>query len=718
MMLHKVMDPLGQLELIDTLQSLGLSYHFEGETKRILEGLYNNDHSGDLWKKENLYATALKFHLFRQHGYSVADEVFNSFMERGSFKACLCDDTKGMLALYEASFLSIEGENISEETRDFSKKHLQEFVKQNKDQNLSNVAVSHALELPLHWRIPRVEARWFIDVYRSKEDMNPTLLKLAELDFNMVQATHQEDLKQVSRWWRSIGIAEKLSFARDRLTESFFWTVGCTFHPHFGYCRRISTKVNVLITVLDDIYDVYGTIDELELFTDVVERWDINAMDGLPNYMKICFLALHNSVNEMAFDILKEQEFHIIRYFKKAWADLCQAYLLEAKWYYSGYTPSLQEYLENACFSIGAPTILVHAYFSYTNPITKEALDCLEEYPNIVRLSSMILRLADDLGTSTDELKRGDVPKSIQCYMNETGASEEDAREYIRCLISATWNKMNEERSMTSPFSETFIEIAFNLGRMAQCIYQYGDGHESTTEGESDSESESATEGESDEEIASDENSSESEEKYSDDDAEAEEEKDLEAPVLPIGFEKLENNHSGSEGIVAEQSDIQVSVENQAFTMEIYNSEALVDVYVTEAEEAAMKTNDQSSVETPISMKNMSPDILISDCEVTLSTVATNSISEGKTSCHAEDPMAKAEEMHETLVDVCVMPAHESNMSTDLISDSKATYEIPFQPFAADQISGQFPRPTQLTPRKSSAIKESTIQKVLNSGSN
>ena len=40
-------------------------------------------------------------------------------------------------------------------------------------------------------------------------------------------------------------------------------------------------------------------------------------MDGIPNYMKICFLALHNSVNEMAFDILKEQELHIIPYFNK-----------------------------------------------------------------------------------------------------------------------------------------------------------------------------------------------------------------------------------------------------------------------------------------------------------------------------------------------------------------------------------------------------------------
>ena len=84
-----------------------------------------------------------------------------------------------------------------------------------------------------------------------------------------------------------------------------------------------------------------------------------------------------------------------------------------------------------------------------------------------------------------------------------------------------------------------------------------------TTEGESDSESKSATEGES----ASDENTFECEEDYSDDDAKKVEEKDLEAPVLPIGFEKLENNHSDSESIVAEQSDIQVSIENQASTM-------------------------------------------------------------------------------------------------------------------------------------------------------
>ena len=72
MMLQKVVDPLEQLELIDILQKLGLSYHFECEMKRMLEVLYNNDH-GDGWKEENLYAIALKFRLLRQHGYRASE---------------------------------------------------------------------------------------------------------------------------------------------------------------------------------------------------------------------------------------------------------------------------------------------------------------------------------------------------------------------------------------------------------------------------------------------------------------------------------------------------------------------------------------------------------------------------------------------------------------------------------------------------------------------
>ena len=72
--------------------------------------------------------------------------------------------------------------------------------------------VTYALELPLHWRIIKFETRGFIDIYRRREYMNPIILKLAKMDFNMVQAIHQEDLKQVSRLKKLIISHIKLSF--------------------------------------------------------------------------------------------------------------------------------------------------------------------------------------------------------------------------------------------------------------------------------------------------------------------------------------------------------------------------------------------------------------------------------------------------------------------------------------------------------------------------
>ncbi|XP_041011484.1 myrcene synthase, chloroplastic-like, partial [Juglans microcarpa x Juglans regia] len=306
MMFNKVLEPPKQLDLVDILQRLGVSYHFQ-DIRRILKKIGNTStHDGDVCKKESLYTTSLEFRLLRQNGYNVPQEIFSNLKNgKGNFKVCLCDDIEGILALYEASLLLIEGESIMEEARNFATKHLKEYVNQSNDQNLC-ARVNHALELPLHWRMPRLEARWFIDVYRSGK-MNSILLELAELDSNMVQTVHQDILKEGSRWWRHTGLGD-LSFARDRLMENFLWTVGVSFQPGLGYNRRVLTKVNALITTIDDhVYDVYGTLDELEIFTDAVERWDVNATEKLPYYMQTCFLSLHNTINEMAFETLKEK---------------------------------------------------------------------------------------------------------------------------------------------------------------------------------------------------------------------------------------------------------------------------------------------------------------------------------------------------------------------------------------------------------------------------
>ncbi|XP_022971751.1 terpene synthase 10-like [Cucurbita maxima] len=468
-------DPLKRLKLIDTLQRLGISYHFENEIKDVLKRIYEKRFKSDDSEKNNLYAISLEFRLLRQHGFDVSQDVFNNFEETKNFSTGLYQDLNGMVSLYEASFLCKEGENILEAAKHFTINYLEKYTRSCKDEYEASI-IRHALELPLHWRISRLEARWFIDIYQRKVDMNPILLEIAKLDFNRVQSIHQEDLKYASRWWSSIGFSEKLSFARDRLMECFFWTVGFGFEPQLSYFRRMVTKVNALITTIDDVYDVYGTLDELELFTDAIERWNVDAMDQLPDYMKICFFGLYNSINEMAFDALRDKGTNVIHDLKKTWVDLCKSYMFEAKWYHTDYKPTLEEYLDNAWISIGGPVILVHAYVFVTSPMLQD-MESLEAHIDIIRCSSIILRLADDLGTSTNELERGDVPKSIQCYMNDTGASENNAREHIKNLIDETWKKLNTAEVKNSILPHVFIQIAKNLARMGQCMYQYGDGH-------------------------------------------------------------------------------------------------------------------------------------------------------------------------------------------------------------------------------------------------
>ncbi|KAJ7950498.1 Isoprene synthase [Quillaja saponaria] len=106
---------------------------------------------------------------------------------------------------------------------------------------------------------------------------------------------------------------EKLSFARERLMETFFSSVCMTYEPHLGDCRRLISVLIQVLTVIDDIYDVHGTLEELELFTNAIERWVRNAMDNLPNYMKICFFALNNFENEITSDILHKKGVNIIQ---------------------------------------------------------------------------------------------------------------------------------------------------------------------------------------------------------------------------------------------------------------------------------------------------------------------------------------------------------------------------------------------------------------------
>lgn len=86
--------------------------------------------------------------------------------------------------------------------------------------------------------------------------------------------------------------------------------------------------------------------------------------------------------------------------FRKTHSILC---MYSREWYYIYnicYSGQTFWYLDNAWISISTPVVWPHSYFLTANSISDEALQCSMNYPNIVRLPAIILRLEDDLGTS------------------------------------------------------------------------------------------------------------------------------------------------------------------------------------------------------------------------------------------------------------------------------------------------------------------------------
>ena len=60
--------------------------------------------------------------------------------------------------------------------------------------------------------------------------------------------------------------------SRSRVPEGYFWMLGAYIEPRYALGRNILLKVFKLTSILDDVYDAYGTIDELTVFTKAAIR--------------------------------------------------------------------------------------------------------------------------------------------------------------------------------------------------------------------------------------------------------------------------------------------------------------------------------------------------------------------------------------------------------------------------------------------------------------
>ncbi|KAL0443442.1 UNVERIFIED_CONTAM: Beta-caryophyllene synthase [Sesamum latifolium] len=424
-----------KLELIDSIQRLGVSYHFEEE----IDSCHLRTRQQCSSKDDDLRTVALRFRLLRQQGYRVTCDVFNKFIDgEGNFKESLTKDVEGMLELYEAAHFGVEGEDVLDKALHFSSSHLQSLAPLMTGSR--SALVNEALKFPIRKNLTRLGARKFISVYQEDESHNEILLNFAKLDFNILQKIHQKELSELTR---------------------------SGMNHAYQVARKILAKVIVLASSVDDIYDVYGTLDELKAFTHAIQRWNTDALEELPPYMRICYKALLDAYMEMEEPEGIEMPYKT-KCAKKEMQKLIEYYYEEAKWLYNTHIPTLQEYMKVATVSAGYMMLASTSLVGLGNLVTKEDCDWVSGQPVIVEASSIIARLMDDMAGHGLETKIS----AVECYMSQNGASREEAFEEFQKQVSKAWKDINEECLRPTVVSEPILVRILNATRVIHLLYQ------------------------------------------------------------------------------------------------------------------------------------------------------------------------------------------------------------------------------------------------------
>ncbi|KAG6634389.1 hypothetical protein CIPAW_12G115200 [Carya illinoinensis] len=427
----------GKLGLIDAIQCLGVSYRFESEIDEIRQEVHTNPpcfKDDDL----NLCTIALWFRLLRQQGYNVSCDIFNEFKdEKGNFKASLISDLNGMLSLYEAAHLGLRGEDILDEALAFTTTHLESIVSHD-TKAASNLQkkVTHALNRPIRKGLPRLEGIHYISIYQEEDSHNKTLLNFAKLDFNVVQAQHQKEVCNITKWWKNLDFATKLPYARDRIVECYFWIMGVYFEPQYSLARRILLKVLAMLSVRDDTYDAFGSYEELKLFTEAIERWDVSAIDLLPEYMKPIYRALLDIYDEIEAETAEEGR------------------------------------------SFSYSTLATTSFVGMGNIANREVFEWISNGPKIVTASAIICRLMDDIVSHKFEQKRGHVASAVECNMKQYGVSAaKEVYGLFQKEVSDAWKDINQGFLKPTAVPMQVLVRVLTFARVIDVIYKEDDGY-------------------------------------------------------------------------------------------------------------------------------------------------------------------------------------------------------------------------------------------------
>ncbi|MED6155916.1 hypothetical protein PIB30_009979 [Stylosanthes scabra] len=284
---------------------------------------------------------------------------------------------------------------------------------------------------------------------------------------------HQNEAGGNTKWLRELDIHRNVPYTRDCAAEAYFWSLLVIAEPKYSIQRTILAKLIICIALLDDTYDNYGTIQELDLFTQAIQRWDIGLIESLPECMKVVFKVVVKLCDEIELETAKNGKSSLVlQYVKQAFFSFVKGYMVEAKWCHEKYVPTYDEYkingIETSTMPLEMTLLIALGEFA-----TKDMFDWILSNPKVLKAVSLIARLRDDLGTHTFEQQlREHVASAVECCMKQYEVLQEDAYKLIQNEIKGYWKDINEACLFNSDgIPKHVLDLILGLARATEFTY-------------------------------------------------------------------------------------------------------------------------------------------------------------------------------------------------------------------------------------------------------
>ncbi|PSR92592.1 Ent-kaur-16-ene synthase [Actinidia chinensis var. chinensis] len=495
-----------RLCMVDGIERLGIERHFREEIRSVLDETYRCWMQGEEEIFLDTATCAMAFRILRLNGYDVSSDPLTQIDEgkhEFSIPAGHQKDINAALELYRASQIIIyPDESALDEQHSWSSHFLKEklnngIIHADILNKYASQEVDDALKFPFHASLERVSSRRNIEHYNvdsvhilktsycSPNIRNEDFLKMAVEDFNICQSIHCEELKHLERWVVEHKL-DKLKFARQKSAYCYFSAAATLFSPELSDARLSWAKNGVLTTVIDDFFDIGGSIEELENLIQLVEKWDVNvAVDSRSEHVQILFSALHNTICEIGAKAFAFQGRSVTSHVIDIWLNLLNSMLREAKWARDKSLPTMDEYMANAFVSMALGPIVLPALY-FVGPLLSEEVVCSSEYQLLFKLMSTCGRLHNDIHTFERESKEGKL-NAVSLHMIH-GSGAVNAEDSIREVKTSIVNQTRELLGLVLQKKGSLLprackDLFLNMSKVLHLFYMKDDGftaHEMT----------------------------------------------------------------------------------------------------------------------------------------------------------------------------------------------------------------------------------------------